>query len=199
MSLKIADTQEGAFVKPILDELRAIYEHPSRTYHNLDHIHNMLQKLIESEQFAEHPHRIILAIWFHDIVYNAKRTDNELKSAEFWMRKMTPYLLDEPLQWGKRAILATIKHLPNSDFDIQLLLDLDLASLGAPWDTFCENTHQIRQEYIHVPDDIFREGRKSFFKKMLKRPRLYGTEYWHNLLEEQAKENMKKAIKCLPE
>ena len=38
----------------------------------------------------------------------------------------------------------------------------------------------------------------QFLQKMLDRPRIYGTEYWYNLLEERARENMKKAIKLLP-
>lgn len=122
--------------EPILDELRIIYEHPSRAYHNLEHIYSMLENLTESERFAENPHRIILAIWFHDVIYDPKRNDNELKSAQFWIRKMTPYLLEDLLQWGKRAILSTIDHYPNHDLDIQLLLDLDLASLGASWEIF---------------------------------------------------------------
>lgn len=183
----------------VYDELRSVYEHPSRAYHNLEHINNMKRWLTESEQFAKNPHRIILAIWFHDVIYDPKRSDNELKSAEFWIRKMTPFLPEEPLRWVKLAILATINHYVNPDPDIQLLLDLDLASLGALWETFCENTHQIRQEYIHVPDKDFREGRKLFLQKMLDRPQIYGTGYWHNRLEDQARENIKKAIKCLPE
>lgn len=186
-------------IHPILDELKAIYEHPYRAYHNLDHIHNMLERLTESERFAEHPHRIVLAIWFHDIVYDPTRSDNEVKSAEFWIRKMTPYLLEEPLTWGKIAILATINHFPNSDPDIQLLLDLDLVGLGASWEIFQKNSAQIRQEYAHVSDDAFREDRKGFLEKMLERPRLFGTEYWHNLLEKRAKENLRRAIQCLAE
>lgn len=193
MGLKIVD------IEPILNELRTIYEHPSRAYHNLEHIYGMLEKLTESERFAKNPHRISLAIWFHDIIYDPKRNDNELKSAEFWIRKMTPYLLEDLLQWGKRAILSTIDHYPNPDPDIQLLLDLDLASLGASWEIFQENSEQIRQEYIHIPDNFFREGRKVFLTRMLNRPRLYGTKYWHNLLEEQARQNIKKAIECLTE
>lgn len=193
MNLNIADIQ------PVLNDLQTIYEHPSRTYHNLEHINDMLKKLSKSAQFSEHYHRIFLAVWFHDVVYDAKRADNELKSSEFWMRKMTAYLLDDPLQWGKRAILATINHYPNSDSDIQLLLDLDLASLGTSWEVFQENTKKIRQEYNHVSDDLFREGRKSFLEGMLERPRLYGTEYWYNLLEKQARKNIQKGIQCLME
>lgn len=188
-----------ADIQPIIHELQKIYEEPSRAYHNLEHIHNMLEKLTESERFAENPHRIFLAIWFHDIVYDATRTDNELKSAEFWVRKMTPYLPEEPLQWGKRAILATIDHFPNSDSDIQLLLDLDLSNLGAPWEIFQRNSNKIRQEYIHVSEDEFRKNCKAFLIKMLKRSRLYGTDYWHHLLENQAKTNIQKAIECLAE
>lgn len=182
-----------------LDELKIAYEHPSREYHNLGHIHNMLEKFAESKRFAKNPDRIILAIWFHDIIYDPTRTDNEVKSAEFWIRKMTPHLPEEPLAWGKMAILATIDHFPNPDPDIQLLLDLDLASLGTSWEIFQNNSEQIRQEYIHVSDDDFRKGRKAFLEKMLERPRLFGTEYWHNLLEERARTNLRKAIQCLVE
>ena len=81
-------SQNVADIEPILSELRIIYAHPSRAYHNLEHIHNMLEKLTESEKLAESPHRIILAIWFHDSVYDPRRTDNELKSAEFVSPKM---------------------------------------------------------------------------------------------------------------
>ncbi len=193
MSLNATDIQ------PILDELQVIYEHPSRAYHNIEHIRNMLEKLAVPGHLANNPDRIRLVIWFHDIVYDPTRTDNEVKSAEFWIRKMTPYLLEDPLQWGKMAILATIDHYPNPDPDIQLLLDLDLAELGASWEVFQKNSEHIRQEFIHVPDDLFREGRKAFLNKMLERPRLYGTEHWHNLLEERARANMKRAIKCLAE
>ena len=180
--------------KPILDELQATYEHSSRVYHNMDHINNMLEKLTESKRFAENLDRILLAIWFHDIVYDAERSDNELKSAEFWIRKMTPYLPEGPLQWGKMAILATINHYPNSDPDIQLLLDLDLASLGASWEVFQKNSEQIRQEYIHVPNDQFHENRKAFLTKLLERPRIYGTDHWYDLLEQRARDNLRKVI-----
>lgn len=183
----------------VLDELKVIYEDPARTYHNLDHIQSMLVKLTESERYAVHPHRIILAIWFHDAVYDPTRNDNEVKSAEYWMQKMTPLVLDEVLIWGKMAILATINHFPNPDPDIQLLLDLDLSGLGSPWETFMAQSEAIRQEYIHVPDDLFRKGRAEFLQNMLTRHRIFGTEYWHNKLEEQARANMQRAIKCLTE
>ena len=182
-------------IDPVIAELRDIYEHPSRTYHNLDHINGMLDRLKESRHLATRPIRIIeLAIWFHDAVYNGKASDNEIKSAELWTRKMSLFLDDDPLEWGRRAIMATIDHLPNTDPDIQLLLDLDLAPLGAPYEAFKATTVAVRQEYSHVSDEAFRDGRRAFFSKLLQRPRLYGTDFWHDRMENQARDNMRREI-----
>lgn len=181
-------------IDPVLKYLRTIYRHPSRAYHNIDHIHGMLDRLDESRDLAEHPHRIELAIWFHDAVYDAKASDNEIKSAELWTRKMALFLDDEPLEWGRRAIIATIDHLPNIDPDIQLLLDLDLAPLGVPYEAFKADTAAVRQEYSHVSDEAFKDGRRAFFSKLIKRPRLYGTDFWYERMENQARDNLKRVI-----
>ena len=181
-------------VANILNELRKIYGYSDRAYHNQDHIDSMLAKLEESRHIAEHPDRLTLVIWFHDAVYDPKRNDNELKSAELWSLKMRSYLDEEPVQWGSRAILATIDHWPNFDSDIQLLLDLDLAALGALWEVFQKDSQNIRQEYKHIPDDLFLAGRKEFLKKLLERKRIYGTDYWHERLENKARENIERTL-----
>jgi len=154
----------------------------------------MLDRLRESEHLATHPYRIELAIWFHDAVYDGTRNDNELKSAELWTRKLALFLEDDPLEWGRRAIMATIDHLPNDDPDIQLLLDLDLAPLGAPYEAFKATTAAVRQEYSHVSDEAFRDGRKQFFTNLIKRERLYGTDFWHDRLEQNARDNIRREI-----
>jgi len=181
-------------IDPILIDLRTIYQHPSRTYHNLDHINGMLNRLKESRHLAKHPHRIELAIWFHDAVYDGKASDNEIKSAELWTRKMALFLDDEPLEWGRRAIMATIDHLPNTDADIQLLLDLDLAPLGLSYEAFKADTAAVRQEYTHVSDEVFKDGRRDFFCSLIKRSRIYGTDFWHERLENQARSNIRREI-----
>lgn len=181
-------------VAEILDELRIVYNHPARFYHDIEHINDMHEKLNESKHLAVYPDRIILVIWFHDAVYDPTRQDNELKSAELWSHKMQGHINEDAIIWGKRAILATIDHLPNTDKDIQLLLDLDLAPLGASWEQFQFNTKQIRQEYIHVPDYLFQEGRRHFFRKFLARKRIYGTDYWHDRLGAKARENMEREL-----
>ncbi|MHA2279950.1 MAG: HD domain-containing protein [Promethearchaeota archaeon] len=183
-------------IEPVLEELKAIYNHPSRTYHNLSHIYGMLDRLEESRHLAQHPHRIEFAIWFHDAVYDVKASDNEIKSAELWVRKMALFLDDEPLQWGRRAILATIDHLPNDDQDIQLLLDVDLAPLGAPYEAFQATTNSLYEEYSRVGVHwyIFNKGRREFLGKLIKRANIFGTEFWYSRLEKQTRENIRRTL-----
>lgn len=179
-------------LESILAELKEIYSDPARSYHNMDHINGMLDRLKESSSI--NTYRIELVIWFHDAVYNTRATDNEIKSAELWMKKMPLFLEEEPLEWGKRAILATIDHLANNDPDIQLLLDLDLAPLGAPYEAFTATTDAIRNEYGYVPFDVFHFGRRAFYTKMLKRKHIFGTQFWYDRLEIQARSNMEREL-----
>jgi len=90
--------------------------------------------------------------------------------------------------------MATIDHLPNSDSDIQLLLDLDLIPLGAPYEAFKATTAAVRQEYSHISDKAFKDNRRAFFSKLIKRPRLYGTDFWYERMENQARDNIKREI-----
>lgn len=186
----------------VFDELWEIYNHPSRAYHDIDHIYDMIAKLKESEHLIQSPlgsANLLMAIWFHDVVYDPLRDDNEQKSSEFLMEKMAPFILEENLKWISKAILATTDHKPNKNADIQLLLDLDLSRLGEHWDAFQYYSEQLRKEYIDVPDYDFCKNRMEFLTKLLKRPRIYGTDHWYNQLEISAQNNIKKAIECLTE
>ena len=182
-------------IDPVITELKSIYKNPKRTYHNLDHIYGMLDGLEESRHLTQHFLRVELAIWFHDAVYNTKETDNEVKSANLWMRKMPLFLDEDSLEWGRRAILATIDHLPNADPDIQLLLDLDLAPLGVSYEAFKAAGEAIRLEYSHVPALEFHIGRQAFLAKIFDRPRIYGTDLWYNRLETRARNNIERTLR----
>lgn len=181
-------------IESVIQELKTVYANPSRFYHNLDHIYGMLDRLDKCCPLAIHPHRIKLAIWFHDAVYDPKASDNEIKSAELWDRKMPLFLDEAILEWGRRAILASIDHLPNKDHDIQLFLDLDLAPLGDPWETFQAAGEALRKEASHLDTNTFNKRRKKFLEHVLERPRIFGTNFWHSHLEEQAQENIRRAI-----
>ena len=67
------------------------YQEPHRHYHNLTHLHGLFDLLLPFEHKLENPQAVFWAIFYHDIIYNSLRKDNELKSAEY-ADKLLPLL-----------------------------------------------------------------------------------------------------------
>jgi predicted metal-dependent HD superfamily phosphohydrolase len=64
------------------DELVAAYTAPGRYYHNLTHIEDCLGALAGVDHLSAAEREILTAaIWWHDVVYDATRSDNEELSA----------------------------------------------------------------------------------------------------------------------
>src|SRR5687767_2511875 len=66
-----------------LGELLRAYSSSDRHYHNFTHIQDCLSIFDQTSFLAAHPEEVELAIWFHDAVYDTRRSDNEQKSAEW--------------------------------------------------------------------------------------------------------------------
>jgi predicted metal-dependent HD superfamily phosphohydrolase len=61
------------------------YSSPERYYHNLAHIQDSLSVFNQTSSLAAHSEEVELAIWFHDAVYDPRRSDSEQRSAEWGM------------------------------------------------------------------------------------------------------------------
>src|ERR1044072_8545422 len=64
------------------EELVSAYTAPGRHYHNLAHIEDCLGALARVDNLSAAEREILSeAIWWHDVVYDATRSDNEELSA----------------------------------------------------------------------------------------------------------------------
>jgi predicted metal-dependent HD superfamily phosphohydrolase len=70
-------------------------------------------------------------------------------------------------------ILKTKTHDAGGDADAQVLIDADLAILGATETIYQDYTNKIRQEYGWVPESEYRIGRRRILERFLARPRIY--------------------------
>ena len=77
--------------------------------------------------------------------------------------------------------------------DAQVLVDLDLAILGASSERFDEYEAQVRAEYASVPDMLFRRGRAAVLASFAERERIYMTPVLHDRLEAAARANLKRS------
>lgn len=164
------------------------YGENGRFYHTLTHIHHVLTRLTPFAPHLPNWPTLQLAVWFHDIIYNPRASDNEEQSAAYATAVLHPFLPPETLSRVEQLILATKSHQPpDGDTEAQLLLDADLAILGAEQADYANYAAAIRQEYSFVPDKAYREGRTAVLHHFLTRPRLY-----HHLthLERPARANL---------
>lgn len=183
-----------------LEALLDAYTGPDRHYHGLAHILDSLATLDEVRPLAEDPRAVELAIWFHDVVYDAARGDNESRSAGVAVDVLRH--LGEPaarVDAVRELILDTRHVTPPHTPDGRLMVDIDLAGLAAPPSAFDENTGLIRREYPHIADAAFREGRAEFLRRMLGRPRVYHTDALRDRYEARARANLARAIGRLTE
>jgi predicted metal-dependent HD superfamily phosphohydrolase len=180
----------------LFNQLVAAYSEPHRSYHTLRHLRECLGHLQDVRPLAQRPDEIALALWFHDAVYDPQRTDNEARSADWARASVLQAGLPEALADRIHAlVLATREHqAAPDDGDAQLLLDIDLAILGAPQARYDEFEQQVRSEYAHVPQAEFRTRRAALLRGFLARPSLYATQAFRGALELRARVNLGRAV-----
>ena len=90
--------------------------------------------------------------------------------------------------------MATAGHDAHGNQDAHLVIDIDLAILGAAPVRFAEYEQQVRAEYAAVPLEMYKQKRGELLASFLARPAIYGTPELHARLEAQARINLRDAI-----
>ena len=137
------------------------YRQEHRVFHTLAHVQYVLEMVARLAQEAEHPQRVQLAAWLHDVVYDPQAGDHEERSAAYAARLLGKLgLAQEVIAGVQRLILHTEAHrAQKGDRDACVLLDADLAILGEAPDNYRTYAHAIRREYGWLPQETYREGR----------------------------------------
>ena len=162
--------------KKLLAELTAAYSEPHRRYHTLQHIEFCLREIGKHRPHAVRPTEIRWALLFHDAIYDARRSDNEARSADWACRVMQELQRpDDEIMRVRNMILATAHAAKAETPDEALLLDIDLSILGGDETTFDEYDRAIRVEYEWVPEEAYRAARSNVLQGFLKRDRIFQT------------------------
>jgi predicted metal-dependent HD superfamily phosphohydrolase len=150
---------DTALVDRAFEEVREHYAGPGRFYHTLDHIQNVLQTVESLGLCTRNLNAVKLAAWLHDVIYDSRASDNEKRSADYAECLCAKLSIPEG-----RLVAALIRktktHDAGDDPDAQVLIDADLATLGASESVYRTYAEKIRQEYAWVPEPDYREGRR---------------------------------------
>jgi predicted metal-dependent HD superfamily phosphohydrolase len=179
-------------------ELVARWAEPHRRYHDLAHLRAVLRAVDLIQEWAHDPVTVKLAAWFHDAVYDGRPGWDEERSAQLAQARLPRCGVPEGrVAEVARLVRLTAAHdtLAEGDRDGAVLCDADLAVLGG--DGYADYAARIRQEYAHVPDELFRQGRAQVLRRLLAQPRLYRTPPARELWEERARAAMSAELATL--
>ncbi len=184
-------------------ELCVLYGAPGRHYHGLAHIKALLALMEEYRDQLADPQAVEAAVWFHDAIYDSRRSDNEAASATLAADRLSSRTAPARLSRIVAMIEATASHvLPDlgdeaATRDAAFFLDMDLSILGAPRDTFDFYEAAVRREYGWVDDEAWAVGRAAVLRKFIERPQVFHTKAFGQRYEAVARENIERSIAAL--
>ena len=202
-------TTDVMVIRGIYERIVYLYGENHRHYHTISHIDSMVSEIVTSRERLINPNALLFAAYFHDVVYDPKRKDNELKSVEFsepalglifdGLENTSSEAKNKMFELVKEIILATTNHTKakTGDDDLDFFLDCDLKILGSTQKEYRAYAAQIRKEYEHVPTLVYNYGRTQILKSFIKSERIYRTEFFHDKYEDQARRNIANEIQSL--
>ncbi|MBU1667954.1 hypothetical protein KKC13_06005 [bacterium] len=168
-------------------EIHTEYTEPHRHYHTLKHLEHIYKEL---EGLALNP-LIEFAIFYHDIVYNVEKNNNEEESALLACKRLNTLGVKEGFRNDvSQLILLSKRHEPTAVENYKLFLDADIGILGASPSDYERYIQNIRKEYCIYAESTYNNGRKKVLSHFLEKPRLYQSDYFYNRYEEQARTNI---------
>jgi predicted metal-dependent HD superfamily phosphohydrolase len=190
-SLLLNYTQDTQRVQMYWVEIEKAYGARGRFYHNLSHLESLIRLLNEVKSEIIEWDALLFALFYHDLIYNVRRTDNEVRSAQLAVNLLRA--IDVPaatIEKCRRIILATQGHELSTDGDVNFFIDADLSILGQDTERYALYCRQVRKEYRLYPDFLYKPGRRKVVQQFLNRTQIYKTQYFSQLFEGQSRINL---------
>ncbi len=155
-------------IKCDINVLLAMWNESHRFYHTLDHLNNLIDQIDnDKSKLSEIEYeKLIICALFHDCIYEPIKSDNEEKSAEFFINccvdKSNPDIQDI-----KQMILDTKTHQSNTKLS-EIFNRYDMSVVEGDFDELLKWENGIRAEFVpHYGADKYKIGRISFLKSLL--------------------------------
>jgi predicted metal-dependent HD superfamily phosphohydrolase len=191
-------TDNDRLTNELWTEIEKNYSSKKRHYHTLHHLDSLLAQLTDVKGEIQNWNTALFTLYYHDIVYNSLKSDNEEKSAELAEKRMKQISVSiDTIELCKNQILATKSHIKSADSDTNYFTDADLSALGQNWEKYSLYCKNVRKEYSIYPDFVYNPGRKKVLNHFLSMDRIFKTDFFHYKFEIQAKQNIQKEIELL--
>ena len=189
---------DASYLSTNFDKLVEHYTEPHRYYHTPRHIAMCLHGFDQVKNQVSDPFCVECALWFHDIIYNPKKQNNEYLSARYARSFLAQTTITEEQIEKIKHLIELTQHpaCPKTD-DEKYLVDIDLMILGSEPKIYAQYEQWIRKEYAFVPNFFYKRGRKKLLTSFIKQNSIYSTYFFRKQLEKQARENLEQALNHL--
>ena len=188
-------TDNDRLINELWAEIEKNYSSKKRHYHTLYHLDRLLAQLTDVKGEIQNWNTILFTLYYHDIVYNSLKSDNEEKSAKLAEKRMKQISVSiDTIELCQKQILATKSHTLSTNSDTNYFTDADLSVLGQPWETYSIYYKSVRNEYSIYPDFVYNLESKKVLNHFLSMDRIFKTDFFYNKFEKQAKENVQKEL-----
>jgi predicted metal-dependent HD superfamily phosphohydrolase len=191
-------SDDQKLIDSLWSEVKNAYMQSHRYYHTLSHLSFMYDELKKCASEIDDIDAMIFALFYHDIIYNPQKGDNEEKSASLATDRLSQ--LNTPSEFSTQVstmILKTKNHEEAESADGNLFLDADLAVLGTEKSKYQAYAKSIRKEYSVYPDFLYKPGRLKVIEHFLKMPVIFKTPSFRKNFEIQARFNLQREAESL--
>lgn len=188
-------TDEINLINKFWIEIENKYTSNERYYHTLEHLDNFLEQLLDIKTEFKNWESILFGLYYHDIIYDIAKSDNEQKSAEFAEKRMIKISVSgKIIEKCNDLILSTKSHKKSVYLDINYFTDADLSILGQSGNRYEQYCKNVRKEYAIYPDHLYNPGRKKILTYFLSMDRIFKTDFFFHKFEKQARYNIKNEL-----
>ncbi|CAM1356539.1 HD domain-containing protein [Tenacibaculum halocynthiae] len=196
-NLVSAYTSNKDLIDSFWNTLENNYTEKHRVYHNFSHLEELFTYFDTYKVELKNADIVSFSIFYHDIIYNIWKKDNEEKSALVSLDQLSKINLSSDfLENIHQQIIATKTH-DAIDNDTKWMIDFDLAILGTSSEVYSNYSKLIRNEYKLVPNLLYKKGRKKILQHFIDKPFIYATNEFRRLYENQAKLNLTNELNAL--
>lgn len=179
----------------MFEQITKAYAETHRRYHTAAHIDACLGEFDSVRSLARSESEVEAALWFHDVIYDTRASNNELRSAEMASRFLASSGVPPSICARVYShIMATAHKGEPADDDARLVVDIDLSILGQDEQVYDVFERSVREEYKWVPWFLYRRKRSEILRTFLDRESIYGTERFRQRYESAARNNLERAI-----
>lgn len=203
LELEVAWQRHVTTDPKLLDGLLARHREKHRRYHTAVHLAWVIRHVDElaTTEPVEHLDEVVAAAFYHDAVYEAAYPANERASARLARRDLASIGWSDDAVDRVGSMIEATEHgaagAGHALGDTAILLDADLAILGADPAGYSAYVAGVRSEYRHVDDDDWRAGRAEVLGGFLERSTIFLTAGGQERWESRARANVAAELAAL--